>query len=100
MSDTERIRGKIKKIEKRHGGWGFISSFEKPFARIFFHWTGFRPNQICGDFKELRLGMDVEFECFEDMERGGYKAIKIEVINVNDIDDEGTIREANVEKIK
>lgn len=73
----DRIQGKIIKIAKE-GGWGFISSKEKKFTRIFFHWSSL--NQDTLHFTELRKGMTVEFELSQYQDKG-WRAIKIEVVN-------------------
>ena len=71
-----RLTGKIIKLHQ--SGWGFITSIEKPFTRIFFHWSGLEQNTL--NFTELRLGMKVEFELLELPEKG-FRAIKINVSN-------------------
>lgn len=75
-SGRERVRGKITKIEEDEG-WGFISSRDVPFTRIFFHWTGL--NQKTLKFPDLRKGMIVEFEPLE-IEDKGFRAIRIQVV--------------------
>lgn len=72
--DDVRIEGKILKVSDN--GYGFISSRDIPFTRIFFHWTSLRPDTI--NFKELHSGMKVSFVAFE-VENKGYRAIKIKV---------------------
>lgn len=92
------MRGKIVKVDKK-GGWGFISSFEVPFTRIFFHWVDLKSSTK--NMLELKRGMDVEFEVIDhpyknknnDKEVIGKRAIKIEVID-------DALNEADVEKIK
>ena len=69
-----RLLGKIIKISK--DGWGFISSKEIPFTRIFFHWSSLRADTK--KFTELRSGMKVSFVAFEIQDKG-YRAIKIRV---------------------
>lgn len=71
-----RLTGKIIKVSP--GGWGFISSKDIEFTRIFFHWTGLQQNTL--HFKELKKGMQVEFEPLE-VEGKGYRAIKIKVLD-------------------
>ena len=71
----ERVRGKIIKVAP--DGWGFISSKEIEFTRIFFHWTALQQDTL--HFKELKKGMLVEFEPLE-IEGKGIRAIKIKVI--------------------
>lgn len=69
------IRGKIIKLSDK--GWGFISSTDMKFTRIFFHWSGL--NQDTPKFPELRVGMVVDFIpiIYKDQ---GWRAIKIKVI--------------------
>lgn len=77
--EQKRITGKIIKLSDK--GWGFISSKEIPFTRIFFHWTGLNQNTL--KFNELKTGMIVEFisiELKEDSKEKGWRAIKIEVV--------------------
>lgn len=81
---NERYRGKLIRVDKR--GYGFISSEQIPFTRIFFHWLGLK--QDTKKFPELKFGMWVEFETI--MVQGKLRAIKIEVIPT-------PIREAKVE---
>lgn len=85
------MTGKITKLSK--DGWGFISSRDKPFTRIFFHWSALPatgPN-----FLELQKGMIVDFEIIE-FEGRGFRAIKIQVHN----NDYHEIPEAVTERIK
>lgn len=76
VRDEPKYRGKITKIHQ--DGWGFISSKDKPFTRIFFHWSGLK--HTTKNFTELHKGMHVEFELisYKDM---GWRAINIEVLN-------------------
>lgn len=71
----KRITGKIIKISD--DGWGFISSKEIKFTRIFFHWTSLKQDTI--KFQELRNGMKVEFTPVEVQDKG-WRAIKIKVV--------------------
>ena len=71
----QRVKGKIIFISEE--GWGFISSLEIKFTRIFFHWTGLNQNTL--NFVELKKGMEVEFTP-KDYEDKGVRAIRIEVI--------------------
>jgi len=73
--DEKRVIGKIIKISDK--GWGFISSKEVKFTRIFFHWTSLK--QGTANFTELKNGMKVEFTPIE-VEGKGWRAIKIVVI--------------------
>jgi cold shock CspA family protein len=82
---SEQITGKIIKLSKE--GWGFISSLDKPFTRIFFHWSGL--NQDTLHFTELKVGMKVDFEVIDYIDKHtgtskGLRAIKIEVENQNE----------------
>ena len=70
-----RVRGKIIKVSG--GGWGFISSIDIKFTRIFFHWTSLKQDTL--KFTELKNGMKVEFTPIE-VEGKGFRAIKIGVI--------------------
>jgi cold shock CspA family protein len=69
-----RIQGRIIKIDSK--GFGFITTKDIPFTRIFFHWTSLRPDTL--KFQELRSGMKVSFVAFE-VEDKGFRAIKIKV---------------------
>jgi cold shock CspA family protein len=72
--EPKRVRGKI--IHLSPTGWGFISTPELPFTRIFFHWTSLSPKD---HFIELRKGMEVEFTP-KDYQDKGIRAIRTEVI--------------------
>lgn len=76
--DTEDkpVIGKIIKVDDT--GWGFITSKEVEFTRIFFHWTSLLPNTL--NFKELRVGMKVEFKPIQVPDKG-WRAIKIRVLD-------------------
>lgn len=71
----KRYIGKITGINKTRG-YGFISSKEIPFTRIFFHWTGLLNETI--NFLELEKGMEVEFETTEFPDKGT-RATRIDV---------------------
>lgn len=73
--EEKRVIGKITKVDE--GGWGFISSKEIKFTRIFFHWTSLRQDTL--RFPQLKNGMKVEFTPIE-VEGKGYRAIKIKVL--------------------
>ena len=73
---NHRYRGKIFKIQSEKG-YGFISSKEIPFTRIFFHWSALMPDTL--NFKKLKEGMLVEFNATGNPEKGT-RAIKIRVI--------------------
>ena len=70
--------GKIIHLDEK--GWGFITSPDIEFTRIFFHWTGLKQDTL--NFKELKRGMRVEFteKQSPDPEKG-WRAIKIKVID-------------------
>lgn len=71
-----RARGKITKVHPN--GYGFISSKDIPFTRIFFHWSGLKPTTR--NFTDLSVGLWVEFNPYK-IEGRGYRAIQIEVID-------------------
>jgi len=73
--DEIRVKGKIIKIS--NSGWGFISSIDIKFTRIFFHWTSLKQDTL--KFTELKNGMKVEFTPVE-VEGKGFRAIKIHVL--------------------
>lgn len=74
--EMERIIGRIVKLNT-DDGWGFISSKEIPFTRIFFHWSALMQDTL--HFTQLEKGMTVEFEPLE-IEGRGIRAIKIRVL--------------------
>jgi cold shock CspA family protein len=75
MNDTKKIKGKIIKISTK--GWGFISSRDIEFTRIFFHWTALRQDTL--PFKELKTGMNCEFQPVQ-IDGRGWRAIHVKVI--------------------
>lgn len=74
-NSPKRVLGKLIKVSA--DGWGFISSKEIEFTRIFFHWTALQQNTL--SFKELKTGMHVEFTPFE-IPGKGWRAVKICVV--------------------
>ena len=88
---TDMITGKIIKIHK--AGWGFISSREIPFTRIFFHWQGLRQDTL--KFPELTTGMIVEFVPLEVPDKG-YRAYHIKVVDRREKKDADTEERATV----
>jgi cold shock CspA family protein len=78
MNDR-KVVGRIIKVSKL--GWGFISSKEIEFTRIFFHWTALQQNTL--PFLELKTGMKVEFTPIEIPDKG-YRAIHVRVIDKNE----------------
>ena len=77
---TNLIIGKIIKVQKE--GYGFISSREIPFTRIFFHWTALRQDTLT--FPELTTGMTVEFTPYKLPEKG-YRAYHIRVVDKSNV---------------
>ena len=73
--DEKRVRGKIIKVSE--DGWGFISSKDIKFTRIFFHWTSLKQDTM--KFQDLKNGIKVEFTPVE-VEGKGWRAIKIRVV--------------------
>lgn len=71
----KRLKGRIIHISPQ--GWGFISSADIKFTRIFFHWTALNGDTL--KFTDLRKGMRVEFTPVEYQDKG-WRAIKIEVM--------------------
>jgi cold shock CspA family protein len=80
IKDTKVI-GRIIKISRQ--GWGFISSKEIKFTRIFFHWTALRQDTM--PFLELRIGMPVEFTALQIPEKG-WRAVHVRVLEKERID--------------
>lgn len=73
--EERRVTGKIIKISDK--GWGFITSKDVAFTRIFFHWTSLKQDTL--KFVELRKDMKVEFVPIEVKDKG-WRAIKIKVL--------------------
>lgn len=71
----KRVIGKIIKVSPQ--GWGFISTKEIKFTRIFFHWTSLKWDTT--RFPNLKIAMKVEFTPIE-VEGKGWRAIKIKVL--------------------
>lgn len=74
MTET-KVVGRIIKVSE--DGWGFISSKEIKFTRIFFHWTALRQDTL--RFTELHTGMHVEFTPVE-IQGKGFRAVHVRVI--------------------
>lgn len=83
--DEQFVVGKIIKVAGE--GWGFISSREIEFTRIFFHWTALVQDTL--PFKELKPGMKVEFKPVQVPERG-WRAHKVRVIQEEKKNNENT----------
>ena len=77
MEDTteRKVVGRVIKVHKT--GWGFISSRDIEFTRIFFHWTALRQDTV--KFPELKTGMTVEFTPVE-IPGKGFRAVHVRVI--------------------
>jgi cold shock CspA family protein len=75
LPNDRRVIGKIIKVSDE--GWGFISSKDIKFTRIFFHWTSLKQDTL--KFTDLRNGMKVEFTPVEVQDKG-FRAIKIVVV--------------------
>ena len=73
--EEKRVIGKIIKVSE--AGWGFISSKDIKFTRIFFHWSSLKQDTL--NFQSLKNGMKVEFTPVE-VEGKGWRAIKIRVV--------------------
>lgn len=86
--EEKRVLGKIIKVSD--AGWGFISSKDIKFTRIFFHWSSLKQDTL--NFQSLKNGMKVEFTPVE-VEGKGWRAIKIRVVKETN-DKEGTSKEA------
>jgi cold shock CspA family protein len=74
--NTVKAVGRVIKVSKE--GWGFISSKEIQFTRIFFHWTALRQDTV--PFLELKTGMTVEFTPIQ-IPGKGYRAIHVRVVD-------------------
>lgn len=75
MTETNKLTGRIIKISRT--GWGFISSKDIEFTRIFFHWTALRQDTL--PFLELKVGMHVEFTPIQ-IPGKGYRAVHVRVL--------------------
>ena len=75
MEPETKVVGRVIKVHKT--GWGFISSKEIEFTRIFFHWTALRQDTV--KFPELKTGMHVEFTPVE-IPGKGFRAVHVRVI--------------------
>lgn len=94
MTDT-KVVGRIIKVSKQ--GWGFITSKEIQFTRIFFHWTSLRQDTL--PFLELKPGMIVEFTPLK-IDGRGYRAVHIKVLEKKPIEPltEAEMKEAEDEQ--
>jgi cold shock CspA family protein len=76
MTESVKVIGRIIKVSDT--GWGFISSKDIKFTRIFFHWTHLRQDTL--PFPDIRTGMMVEFTPLQ-LPGKGYRAVHIRVID-------------------
>lgn len=96
MTETVKVIGRVIKVHST--GWGFITSKDIKFTRIFFHWTHLRQDTL--KFTDLHAGMIVEFTPVETPGKG-FRAVHIRVIDtpkkeeINETATEG-IPEANI----
>lgn len=74
MTD-QKVVGRIIKVSRK--GWGFISSKEIEFTRIFFHWTALRQDTL--SFLEVKPGMMAEFTPLK-IEGKGYRAVHVRIL--------------------
>jgi cold shock CspA family protein len=80
---TERkVVGRVIKVHKT--GWGFISSRDIEFTRIFFHWTALRQDTV--KFPELKTGNYVEFTPVE-IPGKGFRAVHVRVVPKPEVND-------------
>jgi len=94
-TETKKVIGRIIKVSDE--GWGFISSKEIKFTRIFFHWTHLKQDTL--PFLELKSGMMVEFTPSQ-MAGKGWRAMNIRVIEKptrKEVTDAPTIEEVTAE---
>ncbi len=84
MSDTsKRIEDKVIHLDEE--GWGFFSSDEVKYERIFFHWSALSKGER--NFKYLQRGMRCTFDCVfikaskDGLPDKGWRALKIKVID-------------------
>lgn len=82
----EKATGKIIKVNKSQegGGYGFISSKDIPFTRIFFHWTALLQDTL--PFMKLEEKMVVEFKPVQ-FPDGRWRAHKIKVLEGVELED-------------
>jgi cold shock CspA family protein len=74
-TESKKVLGRIIKVHEK--GWGFISSKDIEFTRIFFHWTALRQDTL--GFKELKTGMLCEFTPVQ-IPNKGWRAIQIKIV--------------------
>lgn len=74
--ENNRVSGKITKLAAEEG-WGFVSTKEIPFTRIFFHWSALIQDTLT--FPQLKVGMKCEFKAIE-IPGKGWRAVQIKII--------------------
>ncbi len=72
--DSRKFQGKILKLYKK--GYGFLSTPELEFTRVFFHWSVLTRDSP--KFPDLAPNMPVEFSAREFDEKG-WRAIMVKV---------------------
>lgn len=92
MEPKKKIIGRVHWIN-RNKGYGFITSKEIEFEKIYFYWMGLRPDY---PFRNVHVGDTVELDAVWDDEQDGWKGINIG----KHVVDEKTIKEASVQRIK
>lgn len=70
-TEEKRVKGKVIKIHP--DGYGFVSTKEIPFTKIYFHWTNLDHSV---QFLDLKYNMKVSFIAQQIPEKG-WRAIKI-----------------------
>ena len=75
VANEKRVKGKIFKLSPQ--GYGFISSHDIPFTRIFFHWSSLKADTK--NFTQLKVGDRVEFTPSDTKDKG-VRAIRIVVL--------------------
>jgi len=75
MTEIKKVVGRVIKVSRK--GWGFISSKEIEFTRIFFHWTALRQDTL--PFLEVKAGMMAEFTPLK-IEGKGYRAVHVRIL--------------------
>jgi len=95
MTDPKKVIGKVIKVSK--DGWGFISSREIQFTRIFFHWTSLRQDTL--SFPDLKTGMTVEFTPLQ-IEGKGWRAMHVRVIEKTPLHKEVTNEDATTPAVE
>lgn len=95
--EHRRIRGRISWINKTKG-YGFITSLDIPFEKIYFYWE-FLNSDV--KFLTLRRKDEVEFDVIDSPDRG-YQARNISRIasEHEELEPVSSIKEAKTERIK